>query len=74
MMEKTEIKQAASALMNWFESQDICPADGGLIMSRLIALQLVGKTRDMAELQKAVDIYRLVVLLDIVSFFKKDGK
>jgi hypothetical protein len=56
-MTDKEIDQAMGALINWFQSQDIGPRDGGLIMTRLMAAQFVLKTRDANELQDALYLF-----------------
>lgn len=58
---------AGNALINWFKSQDIMPADAGMIMSKVIAGQLVNKSRDARALQEAVTIYQTLLCLDIVE-------
>lgn len=58
---------AGNALIAWFQSQDIMPADAGMIMSKVIAGQLVNKSRDIRALQEAATIYQTLLYLDIVD-------
>lgn len=67
-----EVAQASDALMEWFASQGIQPADAALAMSNLIAQQLVGKTKDVIMLQLAVDNIRTLLMLDIALHFRKE--
>lgn len=61
---------AMIALIAWFDSQAIMPADACSIMIRLIANQLTTKTRDINSLQEAVNAARDMLMLDIASYFK----
>lgn len=58
---------AANALINWFQSQDIMPADAELIMSKVIATQLVSKSRNLDNLHHAVILYRDLLAFDIAD-------
>lgn len=66
-MNQVDQTAAGNALINWFKSQDIMPADAGMIMSKVIAGQLVNKSRDMAKLQEAIVIYQTMLAVDIVD-------
>lgn len=66
-MNQVDQTAAGNALINWFKSQDIMPADAGMIMSKVIAGQLVNKSRDMAKLQEAIVIYQAMLTVDIVE-------
>jgi hypothetical protein len=56
VMTERELDAAANALVNWFHSQGISPADGGMIMLKLMAAQLVLKTRDAKLLQDSINL------------------
>lgn len=62
-----ELTNAATALQRWFMSQDIPPADAGIIMIRLLAAQLVAKDRDITRLQTAVHLTSSLLALDIAD-------
>jgi hypothetical protein len=67
-MTDKEIDQAMGALISWFQSQNISPRDGALIMTRLMAAQFVLKTRDANELQDALDLQTLLLATEIAGF------
>jgi hypothetical protein len=67
-MTDKEIDQAMGALISWFQSQDIGPRDGGLIMTRLMAAQFVLKTRDPGQLQDALDLQTLLLATEMAGF------
>lgn len=51
------------ALKQWFESQEIMPGDAAILMTSLIAEQLVCKSRVISELQEAIhDWYKFLAL------------
>lgn len=56
-LSREELNQAADALINWFESQDIAPPDGAVIMIDVIALQMIGKTRDTYKLAEGIALH-----------------
>lgn len=66
-MNKHDHVDAANALIAWFQSQDIMPADAGMIMSKVIAGQLVNKSRDTNALQDAVGLYQTLLCLDVAE-------
>lgn len=66
-MTLTDHTAIGNTLIAWFQSQDIMPADAGMIMSKVIAGQLVNKSRDMAKLQEAILIYQTMLTVDIVD-------
>lgn len=66
-MNPSDQTAAGNALIAWFQSQDIMPADAGMIMSRVIASQLVNKSRDPAKLQEAIIIYQTMLTIDIAE-------
>jgi hypothetical protein len=67
-MTDKEIDQAMGALISWFQSQNISPRDGALIMTRLMAAQFVLKTRDANELQDALDLQTLLLATEMAGF------
>lgn len=69
-MTSQETKSAARALMNWFESQDIMPADAASIMTTLMATALVSHTRDITSLQQAANATRDLLVLDIAILLR----
>jgi hypothetical protein len=66
-MTKDDQIAAGNALINWFQSQDIMPADAGMIMSQVIARQFVNNTRDILRLEEAVKLQRILLVLDIAD-------
>jgi hypothetical protein len=71
MMTEEEIDDAILALINWFESQQINPCDGGRVMIKLLAGQYVLKSRNTDELQDAVDLTTWMLAIDIAGFLPK---
>lgn len=69
-----EREQARVALVEWFKSQDISPADGGLIMISTIADNLTEKTLDLNELAAPVKIFIELLMGDIEDFVKLKGQ
>lgn len=69
-MTEVEMDNAANALIDWFKSQDIKPSDGSIIMLRLISTQLVGKTTNLVELEKAINNLVTILTCDVVLELK----
>lgn len=69
-----EREKARHALINWFKSQDIGPADGSFIMISLIADQLTEKSLNLDELQTAIRLNSMVLAIEVADFVrhKKD--
>lgn len=64
-------KAAVTALIGWFKSQDIDPADAAQVMSLLIAEQLVIQSQaDVAKLQQSADMMRKLLLLDMAAVIR----
>lgn len=59
--------EAAEALMRWFESQDIMPADASSVMTTVMATCLTRKTRDLENLERAVSATRDMLVIDIAE-------
>ena len=74
IMKDKELAQAADALINWFQSQDITPADGGIIMAKVLASALVTKTENVAELSCATESFKLLLLIEIAAYLRQKGK
>lgn len=70
-MTDDETIAASKALVNWFQSQDIMPADAASVMTTTLAASLVSKTRDISSLQDAVNATRDMLVLDIALQLKK---
>lgn len=72
MMTILERSQAAAALIAWFKSQDIDPADAAMIMSSVLAEQLVLKAKgDIDKLQIAANGMNKLLILDIADWLRK---
>lgn len=59
------------ALVRWFESQDIMPADAGICMTRLIAQQFVLRTRDLPSLINAIEIQNSLLTLEVAGYLRQ---
>ncbi len=70
-----EREQARFALIEWFKSQEIGPAEASFIMAGVIADQLTEKTLDVVELQGAINLYKIVIAVEVADFVKfKKGR
>jgi len=58
---------ARNALIQWFDSQGIMPGDAGIICYELIAEQLVLKTRDLKELQEAINLQMQFLAIQVAQ-------
>lgn len=69
-----EREKARLALINWFKSQDIGPADGSFIMLVLMADQLTERSLNLDELQTVIRLNAMVLAIEVVDFvrYKKD--
>lgn len=63
--------QAMQALKQWFESQEIMPGDAAILMTSLIAEQLVCKSRELNELQQAVFDWSEFLTLEIAGELRR---
>ncbi len=63
-----EVDQAMMALIEWFKSQEIMPGDAGIIMAKLVATQLVLKTRDVSQLTRAIDLHHDLLTCEVASY------
>jgi hypothetical protein len=68
VMTEREIDQAANALVNWFHSQGISPADGCGIMTKLMAAQLVLKTRNEKALQDSINLSAALLTIEVAGY------
>ncbi len=57
-------------LINWFIFHDLDPADGGLVMIRLMASQFVKHSKDRQDLKEAIKITTALLVLDTVDFLE----
>ena len=70
-MDTKQHTEAANALVNWFNTQEIAPADAACIMSKVVAKILVGAvsgphTPDVREaIHTGVDLFTLHLVHDI---------
>lgn len=72
MMTALERSQAATALIAWFKSQDIDPADGAMIMSSVIAEQIVlGANGDLTHCLDASRTMNNLLAFDIADWLRK---
>lgn len=67
-MENKDLVAAGNALVQWFNSQEVAPADAGAIMSKVLAKLIVarvgvGDNRDVLDL--AIDTFTLQLVHDI---------
>lgn len=69
-MTPEEHEQATSALIAWFESQGILPADAAFIMIKLMAQQLTAKSQDVISLQKAILLNNNILVLEVAGYLK----
>lgn len=67
MMEEHEHNKAADALIDWFKSQDIMPADAGVVMAIVIARCLVEKTRNLEKLQDGIRLHNQLLAVEVAS-------
>jgi hypothetical protein len=65
--------EAKNALKNWFISQDINPAEAGIIISMLLAECFVEKTTNLIELMKGINLFSQLLAIDIVNELKRLG-
>lgn len=70
-MTDNEIDQAIKALKSWFQSQDISPADAGLMMIKLMAELYTHKTRNILELGEAVRDTNMLLSIEIAGYLRK---
>jgi len=66
-MNEHERRAARNALIQWFDSQGIMPGDAGIICFELIAEQLVLKTRNLQELQEAINIQMQFLAIQVAQ-------
>lgn len=70
-----EREKARGALIGWFQSQDIGPADASFIMIALMADQLTEKSLNLDDLQKAINLNSMVLAIEVADFVRiKKGK
>lgn len=69
-MTEAETDSAISALKAWFISQDINPADAGIMMIKLQAELFTSKTRDLNKLQEAINSSRILLSIEIAGFLR----
>lgn len=72
-MKTSDRLAAATALMEWFKSQDISPSDAGEVMSTVIATCLIQETRNPGRLLEAANLIRALLLVDISEMIKANG-
>ena len=70
MISERDISDCADALVEWFKTQELMPADASLVMFRTVASQLVAKSTDVVELQKAINNVRLLLTLEVAAMLK----
>lgn len=70
-MTEQEYEDAGNALINWFKTQGISPANGSIIMFKLIATQLVAKTRELDKLSKAIKTASEVLTIEVADELRR---
>ena len=66
-MDHKEAVAASNALIGWFKSQGIEPADASLIMLGVIAAQLVKNSKDANRLAAAVNNAATILTFEIAN-------
>jgi hypothetical protein len=65
-MDNKELVLAGNALVQWFNSQEIAPADAGAVMLKVLAKLIVERTgSNRNELDLAIDTVNLQLTHDI---------
>jgi hypothetical protein len=70
MITEKDSSAAGDALIDWFKSQGLDPADGSLVMLKLMAAQLVSKTKNVHELERAIGNVKLILTCEIAIALK----
>lgn len=64
-MKHKEHIQASIALVNWFKSQGIDPADAQCVMSLITARQIVNRCKTAVQMEEALAIIRDLLMVHI---------
>jgi len=70
MINNKQVVELSHELIDWFKEKGCDPADGSMIMLKLIANQLVAKTTDIAKLDKALKNVHLVLVCEVALCVK----
>jgi hypothetical protein len=68
MMNNKETNDAAIALMNWFNSQEIDYGEACIVMSRVIAIVLINLPITKQNLANAIENFNEVLHCDVELF------
>lgn len=74
MLTEEDYNDASDALIEWFKYQDIKPVDGTMIMLKLIATQLVAKSRELERLSEAMRNISTLLSIEIASELRSKPK
>lgn len=66
--------EATKALMRWFNSQEIMPADAAIVMIELLAACLVNKTKSIVSLQESCEDFKLGLILNVALLLKPEAR
>lgn len=69
-MTNDDYREASLALANWFQSQDMSPADAGVCMIQLTAQLLFEKSTNPTDLQRAVHKHSDALTSELVCLIK----
>lgn len=63
-------KEAANALIAWFQSQDIMPSDAGIIMCKVMAIAFVEKSKNIKTLGVATNLTAIMLSIEIAELLR----
>lgn len=66
-MTSLELTKATTALRAWFISQDIAPADACMCMVKIIAEQMVAKSRQITYLNESIVAHQNLLTLEVAE-------
>lgn len=70
-MTEKDYNDASNALIDWFKSQSIKPADGTVIMIKVMATQLVAKSSKLEDLSRAIILTHEILAIEVASELRK---
>lgn len=69
-MTQLEHKDAANALVSWFNSQDINPMDAKIIMRMLLAKVIIDTTTDLIQIADILKSFNFDLASDMANYLK----
>lgn len=69
-MDNRDHKAAANALIDWFVSQSIEPADGVIVMMAVIAHQMIATTHDPKVLYEGLEIHTELLVTSLQEAYR----